>query len=104
MGYDLVTILSSTISGLALAIRSPPLAKRRPSLAKRRPSGIVSVNLLSAQHGDYDLVSDGGGDQLTMKISKTQGYYVASRPVLLSLGLGLLTFSHAGVRRILAYT
>ena len=48
MGYDLVTILSSTISGLALAIRRPPLAKRRPSLAKRRPSGIVSVNLLSA--------------------------------------------------------
>ena len=48
MGYDLVTILSSTISGLASAIRRPPLAKRRPSLAKRRPSGIVSVNLLSA--------------------------------------------------------
>ena len=30
--------------------------------------------------------------------------HVASRPVLLSQGLGLLTFSHAGVRRILAYT
>ena len=75
-----------------------------PHWLKRRPSGIVSVNLLSAQHGDYDLVSDGGGDQLTMNISKTQGYYVASRPVLLSQGLGLLTFSHAGVRRILAYT
>jgi len=42
----------------------------------------------------------GGGDQLTMNISKTQGYVVASRPVLLNQGLGLLTFSHAGVRRI----
>ena len=49
-------------------------------------------------------MSDGGGDQLTMKFSKTQGFYVASRPVLLSQGMGLMTFSHAGVRRILAYT
>ena len=49
---------------------------------------------------DEDYLSMGGGDQLTMNISKTQGYVVASRPVLLNQGLGLLTFSHAGVRRI----
>ena len=39
----------------------------------------------------------GGGDKLTMNISKTQGYVVASRPVLLNQGLGLLMFSHAGL-------
>ena len=49
---------------------------------------------------DEDYVSMGGGDQLTMTISKTQIYVVASRPVLLNQGLGLLMFSHAGVRRI----
>ena len=49
---------------------------------------------------DEEYLSMGGGDQLTMNISKTQGYVVVSRPVLLNQGLGLLTFSHAGVRRI----
>ena len=74
MGYDLVTILSSTINGLASATRRPPLAKLGPLLAKRRPSGIVSVNLLCAYYGGHYPVYDGGDDQLTMRLSKTQGY------------------------------
>ena len=50
-------------------------------------------------------MSDGGGDQWTMRVSKTQGYYVASRPIFIKSGTGSPgRLVHAGVRQRLAYT
>ena len=48
---------------------------------------------------------DGGDDQLTMKFSKTQGYFVASRPIFIRSGTGSPErIVHAWVRQRLAYT